>query len=165
MGELLNHLDFWLAIFALGAMVYYLGWKDHIQPFIQRLFPPEEEDVELAPSRRRPDPRRRIPIRRSNGQLAGSFRLGTNAERRSEDRSAVESGGTTVTTVPVVPLSVPEMLMIAVKLAQGMAPNEVAKSLPGYSGRKYNEYVERVRQVKTLLDEQGVLTPVASDQQ
>ena len=53
------------------------------------------------------------------------------------------------------------MLVIAARLGQGMAPNEVAKSLPGYSGRKYADYVERVRHVKAILEEQGALAPVA----
>jgi hypothetical protein len=108
--------------------------------------------------------KRRKPMRWGNGRFAGSKGVpgsGTNrsqqrndAERGSEDRSAVERGGTAVPTVPIVPenaLTVPEMLLITSKLTQGMAPSDVAKSLPGFSGRKYQQYMEEVQKTQTLL--------------
>jgi hypothetical protein len=80
---------------------------------------------------------------------------GNDRERRSEVRTASERGGTAVPAVPSVLVSVTEAALIGQRLGQGMAPSDVAKSLPGYSGKKYAEYVEKVRQVKAALDQEA----------
>ena len=159
----MDDLGFWMAMFTLGALVYYVTPVGRVIRAGARLVwsmvgPAAESAAEDTPGfrhrRRRP-----IPIRRPNGQLAGSFPSRSQPEPRSTDRSAMESGGTTVTTVPGGTLPIPNMLIIAAKLGSGTPPNEVAKSLPGYSGRRYGEYVERVRHVKAILDEHGALSP------
>lgn len=156
-----SDLGFWMAMFTLGALAYFetpLGGL--IRAGARALWAAvgsAEEADEQASERRT---RRRFPIRRANGQLAGSFPSRSRAEPRSGDRSAPQSGGTTVTTVPIGTFPIPDMLVIAARLGSGTPPNEVAKSLPGYSGRRYGEYVERVRHVKAILDEHGALSPV-----
>lgn len=118
--------------------------------------------------------RRRVPIRGDLGRLMGSKivrddRSGVrndanDDERRSEDRSAAESQGTTVLGVQRSPthvlenvLTVPEMLLITAALTRGVAPSEIAKALPGYSGEKYKTYMEKVRKTQAVLTETGAL--------
>lgn len=107
----------------------------------------------------RPRPR---PVRGAHGQFRGSVPIVPDRSEawnevpdRSENRTASERGGTTVPNgndVPAVPPNVPEIVQITMLLTQGIAPGDVAKSLPGYSGRKYQEYMAKVREVQTALE-------------
>jgi len=158
MGDLLNHLDFWLMVFTGGAVLYFLVWEDHVRPVVQKLL--SRPDGMPGETRRSRLPRMRPrPLRGHRGQFAGSAAAvptvpesGNDAERRSADRSA--SGGVVPgdNDVPIVPVSVPEIVQITMLLVQGMAPSDVAKRLPGYSARNYQGYVARVRQVKVELE-------------
>lgn len=156
MIDLLNHLDFWLMLFTLGAMAYFLLWKDYLQPLLRGLFPPRTTIVH-------PRPRLRShPIRGALGRFDGS-RPAANAvpavtdpvpqpERGSSSRSASESDVPGGNEVPSVPVSVPEVVQITAQLMRGAAPSDVAKTLPGYSARNYQAYMAKVRQVKAELD-------------
>lgn len=159
MDDLLNHLDFWLMIFTFGAAAYFLLWKDRIQPIVRALFPPREPQTEARSARpaRRPArlKLRPRPVRGARGQFNGSVPAVPAQERRSEERSASESPVSGDNEVPIVPVSVPEIVAITMRLAQGMAPSDVAKSLPGYSARNYQAYMAKVRQVKATMEEQG----------
>lgn len=44
-----------------------------------------------------------------------------------------------------------EIDFISVRLGRGMSASDVAKSLPGYSARKYKEYREKVQKVEASL--------------
>lgn len=149
----------WLALMALAAWVSSQGG---MVAALQGL---------LRSTRAR---RRRVPIRGDLGRLMGSkivrddrsdVRNDANEdERRSEDRSAAESQGTTVRDVQRSPtnvlenvLTVPEMLQITAALTRGVAPSEIAKALPGYSGEKYKTYMEKVKKTQAVLTEAGAL--------
>lgn len=176
MDQLLGSLDFWLMIVTIAAAIYYLVWKDRMQPAINRLASflqgaVRREEAEPRATGR-PSPARLKPrarhVRGARGQLAGSRSVvpakQNDEEPRSKPGMALERAGTSVLPVPrSVPssISVPEMLQITVLLTKGMSPSAIAKQLPGYRGEKYNEYVERVRQVKALLDQQLAETPAA----
>lgn len=53
-----------------------------------------------------------------------------------------------------------EIVLITVKLQQGAKPGALAKSLPGYNGRNYQEYKAKVDFVKGLLDSQDLSSAV-----
>lgn len=165
----LNHLDFWLMVVALGAMVYFLVWKDRIQPLFRREPPPESPKAD-APARSRSRVRS-LPLRSARGRYAGSRSLlragnegndpATELQPGNEALPASESGVTSPLPVTSLPDSLPqdvtitvaEAALIAVRLASGMAPSAVAKSLPGYSPKKnYQEYAAKVQRVKAELD-------------
>ncbi len=116
--------------------------------------------VTSEPGRRRP----RV-LRGARGRLAGSLpsvpAARNEAEHRSTDRSAAESGVPQSTSVPSVPVSVPEAAVIGYKLGQGIAPGEVAKSLPGYRGPRYGEYMEKVNHVRAALAEHAAAKEAA----
>lgn len=129
-----------------------------------------------APPEKRQRRARRIPIWGANGRLAGSKRVpesGTMGDNRSNDAEPRSSGGTASerrgTTVPTVPqndetvLTVPEMLTITAKLTQGIAPSDIAKSLPGYRGEKYKIYMEKVTRTQATLSEVGVHAAPAAE--
>lgn len=170
--EWLNHLDFWLMVVALGAMIYFLVWKDRIQPLIRRNAPPptrtEQSDSPLPRPRSRV---RSLPLRSPRGRWSGSRSLpragnegnepATSLQLGNEGIFASESGVTSslpVTSLPEslpndVTISVAEAALIAIRLSSGMSPSDVAKSLPGYSPKKnYQEYAAKVRRVKQELE-------------
>lgn len=159
-----NDLGFWMALFVFGALAYYetpLGRliRAGVRALRAAVGPAEIAGEEVTDRRHR----RRIPIRRLNGQLAGSVPAGNFREPSSDRSSASTREVPEVTKVPEFPLTIPDMLIIAAKLGQGMTPTDIAKSLPGYSGRKYGEYGERVRHVKAILEEHGALSPAAEE--
>jgi hypothetical protein len=155
----MNDLGFWMAMFTLGALAYFetpLGRliRAGVRSLWAAVGPAAEADDDAAIDR----PRRRIFIRRANGQLAGSFPSRNSVPASSASSSALECEVPEVPKVPReldTPLTIPDMLIIAARLGQGMTPTDVAKSLPGYSGRKYGEYGDRVRHVKAILEEHG----------
>jgi hypothetical protein len=149
----------WIALMALAA---WISGQGGIVATIRGLF------------RSTHTRRRRVPIRGDLGRLMGSkivrddrsdVRNGTSeGERRSENRSASESQGTTVPGVQRSPtnvlenvLTVPEMLQITAALTRGVAPSEIAKALPGYSGEKYKAYMEKVKKTQAVLAESSAL--------
>jgi hypothetical protein len=58
----------------------------------------------------------------------------------------------TVTPDMVDPMTMKEADFIRARLRQGVAPGKIAKSLPGYSGRKYAEYMEKVEYVQREVE-------------
>lgn len=157
-------LGFWMAMFTLGALAYFETPLGRLIRAGARLLwsaiEPSREEVEQVSERR---PRTLIPIRRANGQLAGSVPRGNFREPSSDRSSAQESAVPEVPEVPEFPLTIPDMLIIAARLGQGMSPTQIAKSLPGYSGRKYNEYGDRVKHVRAILEEHGALSPASEE--
>ena len=165
----MNDLGFWMAMFVFGALIYFETPVGRLIRAGARLVwdltmpkgDDETDDRRLTADHRY---RRRIPIRRANGQLAGSVSTGNSPEPSPDRSSAVGSGVPEVPKVPEFrPIPIPDMLIIAARLGQGMTATEVAKSLPGYSGRKYAEYGERVRHVKAILEEHGALSSASDD--
>lgn len=133
---------------------------------------PSQTPTESPPRRMR-----RVPIRHRSGRLAGSRTVpvgGTTAADRSNDAEPRSTDGTASerrgTTVPLVPqndeivLTVPEMLLITTKLAQGIAPSDIAKALPGYRGEKYKQYMEKVARTQATLAEVGATPSVEAGQ-
>jgi hypothetical protein len=93
----MNDLGFWMAMFTLGALAYFetpLGRliRAGARALWATVRPVEEED-EPEPERR---PRRRLFIRRANGQLAGSLPSRSYADRNDrngdEDHFSAVSG-------------------------------------------------------------------------
>ena len=62
-------------------------------------------------------------------------------------RDVIEGASVTKTTV-----TVEEAALIARKLAQGVTPSDVAKSLPGYSPKRYSEFKAKVVVVQEALE-------------
>jgi hypothetical protein len=131
----------------------------------ETFWPRDQTETRPSPARLKPRSRH---VRGARGRLSGSRSVVPSKQNDEEPRSkpgtALERAGTDVPPVPgsvPVSLSVPEMLQITVLLTKGMSPSAIAKQLPGYRGEKYNEYVERVRQVKALLDQQPAEAPAA----
>lgn len=167
---MLQRLDFWLAVFTLGALAY---WELRLGRFIGPLArgimsvakPAAEELAEQVKRRRavRPMPTVRLkprPIRGDAGRFDGSLPAvpvrsepRSVLEPRSADRSALESDGTTVPDVPSGTISPEEAALIGLRLGRGMSTSDVAKSLPGYSARKYQAYREKVLTIAATLAE------------
>lgn len=173
--EWLNHLDFWLMVATLGAMVYFLVWKDRIQPRIRRSAPPPASTEQADSSVPRPRSQvRSSPLRSSRGRWAGSRSLPVRGNEGNEPATrlrpgndgvaALESEVTSPLPVTSLPDSLPqdvtvtvaEAALIAVRLSSGMSPSDVAKSLPGYSPKSqtkgYGAYVAKVRRVQQELE-------------
>jgi hypothetical protein len=165
---MLERLDFWLAVFTLGALVYFeLRLGRFIGPLARAVLdiarPAAEqvaEQVKRRSSRQLPTTVRLKPrpVRKDNGRFDGSlpadlFRSDdrSEAEPRSEYRSAIGSDGTVVPEVPGGTISPDEAALIGLRLGRGMSTSDVAKSLPGYSARKYQEYREKVLRIKEAL--------------
>jgi hypothetical protein len=161
---MLQRLDFWLAVVVLALFAY---WELHldrvINPLVRSIvdvaWPAAEEVAERAkrrlPTTVRLKPR---PIRRDDGRFDGSLPavpdrsdLRSEAEHRSADRSALGSDGTNVPDVPTGTISPEEAALIGLRLGRGMSSSDVAKSLPGYSARKYKEYKEKVLKIEATL--------------
>jgi hypothetical protein len=167
---MLQRLDFWLAVFTLGALAYFeLRLGRFVGPIVRGVLSiagPAANEVAEQVKRRRSrqlpttvhlKPR---PVRGEHGRFDGSLPAvplrsdgRSEAEHRSDDRSALESRGTTVPDVPSGTISPDEAALIGLRLGRGMSPSDVAKSLPGYSARKYKEYRSKVDQVCVALAE------------
>ena len=159
---MLERLDVWLAILTLGALAYYeLRLGRFIGPLLGLAAEVAERGKAEVEERRR---RRAVRLRRDDlGRFAGSdSSVPDRPDERSEpdlrsDRgTALESGGTGVPPVPSGTISQVDIALIALRLGKGMSPSDVAKSLPGFSGRKYNEYKNRVELVRAMLAEDSV---------
>jgi hypothetical protein len=179
MDDALTRLDSWLLLFTLGAGFYYLIWKQRLLPWLRQLHLPIREvaravwgigrailqqmiwveQVEATPQERpqrrtvrsvRPHPRQRKALPRRSP--TGTKLPGSNDGFRASGRDVTPS--LPVTSLPNdVTVSLAEVALIAARLTQGMAPSDVAKSLPGYSPKKnYQEYMGKVRQVKATLE-------------
>ncbi len=131
---------------------------------------PQEPPMEATTPRARPSPARlrSQPLRTPRGRWSGSRSLpslpargneGATTLRLGNDEVAASESEVTpslpVTSLPdTVVVTVAEAALIAVRLSSGMAPSDVAKSLPGYSPkRNYQEYVAKVRRVKQELEQ------------
>lgn len=100
------------------------------------------------------------PIRRADGRFDGS-RVVSVAEQSSEVVTASERDVTERNQVPNVTISVTEAAIIATRLAEGMAPSVVAKSLPGYSPRNYSDFMAKVQEVRRVLAQAAPPEPPA----
>lgn len=169
---MLERLDFWIAVLTLGALAWYeLRLSRFVRPFLDFTTDVAERGKEEIQERRR---RRTIrltprPIRGNAGRFEGSLPAVQNRsehrsepELRSESSSALESDGTTGTTLPPGTISPEEAALIGLRLGRGMSSSDVAKSLPGYSARKYKEYKEKVLKIEFEL---AKLEPVEAPQE
>lgn len=167
---MLERLDFWLAVFTLGALAYFeLRLGRFVGPVVRAVMsiarPAADEvaeQIKRRSSRRIPTTIRlkSRPLRRDDGRFDGSLPADllrsddrSDAEPRSDDRSALESNGTAVPDVPGGTISPSEAALIGARLGRGMSPSDVAKSLPGYSARKYQAYREKVLKIEATLAE------------
>lgn len=157
-----ERLDFWLAIFTLGALAWFeLRLGRFVAPVVRGVMGvagPAAQEVKRRATRQSPTivrlkPR---PIRGDGGRFDGSLPavpVVPIVEHRSADRSALGSDGTIVPDVPPGTISPEEAALIGLRLGRGMAASDVAKSLPGYSARKYKEYREKVQKIENALAE------------
>lgn len=169
---MLERLDVWLAIFTLGALAWFeLRLGRFVAPLLgigADLVERGKEEIEER-RRRRPMRLRPRPIRGAYGRFDGSLPAApvvpldgserSEGELGSESGTALErhgTGGTDGTEVPGGTMSPAEIALIALRLGQGMTPAKVAKSLPGYSGRKYAEYMEKVEIVQQEIAGLGI---------
>lgn len=165
---MLERLDFWLAVFTLGALAYFeLRLGRFIGPLVRAIVdvakPVAEEVAEQVkrrssrqlPTTVRLKPR---PIRsdagRFNGSLPAVTQAGNEPERSFREVTALERDVTDGNHVAEVTVSPEEAALIGVRLGRGMSPSAVLKSLPGYSPKKnYDLYKAKVDQVRAALHE------------
>lgn len=157
---MLERLDFWLAVFTLGALAWFelrLGrFVGPIVRSVRSIAEPAAKEVKRRASRRLPTTVRlqSRPIRGDGGRFDGSLPavpVVPEPEHRSENSSASGSDGTAGTTLPPGTVLPEEAALIGLRLGRGMSRSDVAKSLPGYSARKYREYMEKVQKVEVAL--------------
>lgn len=150
-----EHLDFWAMIATLLALAYFT-LRDRIVRPIKRAFGGRTDTAPAKPSAR--PTRRRVPIRRVDGKLNGSFSvtndITTPVAPRNGPPIAPASGVTP--PLPVTPLVTnvtwEEAARIGLMLAQKIAPSEIAKTLPGYTPGRYKEFKAKVDTVKAALE-------------
>ena len=162
---MLERLDVWLAIFTLGALAWFeLRLSRFVVPIVRGAAGIVGEEVQRRRSSRRLPTTVRLkphPIRGQHGQFRGSFPARSDAQPGSEDSSASERPGTNGTEFQSGTILPEEIALIALRLGRGMSPSAVAKSLPGYSARKYQAFMEKVSNVEATLAE---LEPVEQPQ-
>lgn len=163
---MLDRLDFWLAIFTLGALAWFeLRLGRFVGPIVRGVLgvagPVAGDVVERAKHYRS----RRLsttvrlksrPIRANDGRFNGSLPavpVVPTEERRSDDRSALGRTVPDGNDVLGGTISPEEAALIGLRLGRGMSLSDVAKSLPGYSARKYKEYREKVLKIEAALAE------------
>lgn len=163
---MLERLDTWIALFTIGALIWYeLRLSRFVGPLLgigAELVERGKEEIEER-RRRRPMRLHPHPIRGERGRFDGSLPAvppmvprGSEDELGSAGGTALERGGTSGTESQSGTMSPSEIALIALRLGQGVAPGKIAKSLPGYSGRKYNEYMEKVEFVQREVAGLGV---------
>lgn len=166
---MLQRLDFWLAVVVLALFAY---WELHLDRIINPLvrsivdvaWPAAEEVAERAKhraSRHLPTAvhLRSRPIRDDGGRFNGSLPAhkivtsgGNDPQPSLHDVAASGRGVADGNDVAEVTVSSEEMMLISLRLGQGMSPSAVVKSLPGYSPRKnYDLYKTKVEQVQSAL--------------
>lgn len=163
---MLERLDFWLAIFTLGALAYFeLRLGRFIGPIVRGIVSvaePAAKEIKRRSSRQLPTTVRLTPrpVRGDRGRFDGSLPAvsevpdrGSRVERSSDESSALEKAGTRVPDVPPGTISAEEAALIGLRLGRGMSPSAVAKSLPGYSARRYRDYMEKVANIEAALAE------------
>lgn len=150
-----EHLDFWAMIATLLALAYFT-LRDRIVRPIKRAFGGR---ADVAPAKSSPRPtRRRVPIRRVDGKLNGSFSVTNDVTTKFRDpkppSAAPASNVTSPPTVTPVTNNVTweEAARIGLMLAQKIAPSEIAKTLPGYTPGRYKEFKAKVDQVRASLE-------------
>lgn len=150
-----EHLDFWAMIATLLALAYFT-LRDRIVRPIKRAFGGR---VNIAPAKLSARPaRRRVPIRRVDGKLNGSFSVTNDvATKFAPPKPPPAAPASDVTPpLPVTPLVTnvtwEEAARIGLMLAQKIAPSEIAKTLPGYTPGRYKEFKAKVDQVKASLE-------------
>lgn len=150
-----EHLDFWAMIATLLALAYFT-LRDRIVRPIKRAFGGRADATPVKPSAR--PTRCRVPIRRVDGKLNGSFSVTndvtTEFRQPKPSPTAPVSGVTPL--LPVTPLVTnvtwEEAARIGLMLAQKIAPSEIAKTLPGYTPGRYKEFKAKVDTVKASLE-------------
>lgn len=157
---MLERLDFWLAIFTLGALAYFeLRLSRFIGPIVRGIVSiarPAAQEVKRRASRQLPTNvrLRTRPIRDNAGRFNGSLPavpIVPNTERPFPNRSASERDVPDGNDVSSGTISPHEAALIGLRLGRGISPSDVAKSLPGYSARKYQMFMGKVVKVQTDL--------------
>lgn len=150
-----EHLDFWAMIATLLALAYFT-LRDRIVRPIKRALGGR---TNATPARSSPRPtRRRVPIRRVDGKLNGSFSVTNDVTTKFTPSKPLSAPPTSDVTppLPVTPLVTnvtwEEAARIGLMLAQKIAPSEIAKTLPGYTPGRYKEFKAKVDQVKAALE-------------
>lgn len=164
---MLERLDFWLAIFTLGALAYFeLRLGRFIGPIVRgvvSIATPAAKEVKRRAMRQLPTTVRLKPrpIRDDRGRFDGSLPAEKNVTTRGNelqlplhDVAALGRGVASGNVVAEVTVSPDEMMLISLRLGRGMSPSAVIKSMPGYSPRKnYDLYKAKVDQVQAALAE------------
>jgi hypothetical protein len=95
--------------------------------------------------------------RRAAGQVTRAAGQVTVLPPAADSVTALESQVTTLEQVTSLELSHLEIAWIAHGVGAGQLPSAIAKTLPGYTPKKYAEYAARVGQVEALLAEKHAL--------
>lgn len=159
---MLERLDFWLAVFTLGALAWFeLRLGRFVGPIVRGAMSvagPAAKAATRRSGRRLPTTVRLKPrpIRSGDGRFNGSLPAvtwaGNEPQRGFREVTALGSGVSGANHVAEVTVSVEEAALIGARLARGMSPSAVLKSLPGYSPKKnYDLYKAKVERVQTAL--------------
>lgn len=107
-------------------------------------------------------PRRSAPVRPGPETLLGTLLSAPlpDAIRSSETPADAEPEPTTAPS-PAATVSDVERALITSALRRGAAPGVIAKGLPGYSGRRYRDYLAKVEAVRDELEVQGATVEAA----
>lgn len=150
-----EHLDFWAMIATLLALAYFT-LRDRIVRPIKRAFGGRTDAAPAKPSAR--PTRRRVPIRRVDGKLNGSFSVTNDVTTKFAPPKPLSTAPASDVTPPLPVTSLrndvtwEEAARIGLMLAQKISPSEIAKTLPGYTPGKYKEFKAKVDQVKASLE-------------
>jgi hypothetical protein len=155
-----EHLDFWAMVITLLALAYFT-LRDRIVRPIKRAFG-GRGDAPASKTTARPL-RRRVPIRRVDGKLNGSFSVTNDVTTKvaPPKPSPAAPASDVASSLPVTSLrndvTWEEAARIGLMLAQKIAPSEIAKALPGYTPGRYKEFKAKVDQVKAALEVEEVI--------
>jgi len=161
---MLQRLDFWLAVFTLGALAWFeLRLGRFVGPIVRGAAGIVGQEVQRRKSSRQLPTTVRLkprPIRGVDGRFNGSLaavpvgsELSSSVQQSSDASSASERVVPGGNDVPIGTIPLDEAMLIALRLGRGMSPSAVAKSLPGYSARKYQTFMEKVLRVEAELAE------------
>jgi hypothetical protein len=145
-------LGFWMAMFTLGALAYYGTPLGRIIRAGARLLWASVQPLLTQPETAQP----RDPLGRWQSPGEPVTTAGNDPERTlpavTSQVTALESGVTIGNDVTEV-VTTREAIYITAELVQGTAPSVVAKQLPGFSPRNYQQFKAKVDHVKEILTE------------
>jgi len=148
----MNDLGFWMAMFTLGALAYYETPLGRLIRSAVRSLWARGQDL-LVPAEQ---PRDRLGRWQSPGP-----RVTAHGNDQQPPLpivpSEVTAVGRDVTKGNDVTseVTIDEAVYITAHLVQGVAPSRVAKQLPGYTPKRYQDFATKVERVKGILADVG----------